>query len=365
MLCGGGTGGHVYPALAVVEALRASAGTDTPILYVGGQDSVEEKLAARWEIPFEEVASGQFRGKAPWQVAGALVQIVRGLWQARRAIRAFQPEVVFSTGGYASAPALLAARLAGRPIVIYLPDIEPGMTIKRLSRLAHRVAVSFDIVGRHFPSEKVVVTGYPVRTAFHTTDKAAARERLRLQKDRPVLLAFGGSQGARSINQAVVGNLEALLGMAQVVHITGTPDYEWVQTAGEALSADLRAEYHFQEYMHETMIDALAAADLVIARAGASTLAEFPAVGLPAILVPYPYSGQHQAVNAAFMEKHGAAVVVEDADLADRMVDVAGQIISNTGLQEEMSRRSAALARPEAASALVHVLQQLAAGQMG
>jgi UDP-N-acetylglucosamine--N-acetylmuramyl-(pentapeptide) pyrophosphoryl-undecaprenol N-acetylglucosamine transferase len=326
---------------------------------------VEEKLAARWDIPFQAVASGQFRGKAPWQVAGALTQTARGVAQARRAVRDYQPDVVFSTGGYASAPVLMAARWAGCPIVIYLPDIEPGMTIKLMSRLAERVAVSFDVASQYFPSEKVVVTGYPVRTALYAGDKAAARERLGLGGERPVLLAFGGSQGARSINQAVVRNLEALLRMAQVVHITGTLDYEWVQAAGEALPADVRAGYHCQAYLHETMIDALTAADLVVARAGASTLAEFPAVGLPAILAPYPYSGQHQAVNAAFMAKHGAAVVLADSELAGRLVDVAGQILTNAGLREEMSRRSRSLARPDASRALARTLQELAVGQTG
>lgn len=295
-------------------------------------------------------------------MARAIARTLRGLMQARRVIRAFRPDVVFSTGGYASVPAVVAARMAGTPILFYLPDMEPGMTIKQLSRLADRVAVSFDVVAQHFDAKKVVVTGYPVRAAMYAGERDAARERMGLRGDQPVVLAFGGSQGARSINQAVVQNLEELLRMAQVIHITGMLDYEWVSQAGEALPAELRAGYHCHAYLHETMIDALTVADLVVARAGASTLAEFPAVGLPAILVPYPHSGQHQVVNAAHMEQQGAAVVVEDAQLADRLVDVAGKILTDARLRESMSRRSRALARPKAASALVAALEQLAGG---
>lgn len=364
LLCGGGTGGHVYPALAVVEALRSRPAGEPNICYVGAAGSVEEDLAARWSIPFERVESGQFRGKSIPKALRSLVQNGRGLIQARRCIRDYRPDVVFSTGGYASVPALVAARLAGRPIVIYLPDIEPGLAIRLLSKLADRVAVSFDEVARHFAASRVLVTGYPVRVGLHGRNKEASRERLGLAGQWPVLLAFGGSQGARSINQAVVWNLAALLEMSQIVHITGSLDYQWVSEACQDLPPEFRERYHCHEYMHEEMLDALNAADLILARAGASTLAEFPAVGAPSILVPYPYSGRHQYVNAGFMARHGAAEVIEDADLADTLVEIAGRILRDPVLQQQMSQRSSALARPEAARDLARELHRLAGGSL-
>ena len=362
LLSGGGTGGHVYPILAVVDAFRRSDKGEIGILYAGAPGSVEENLAARSDIPFAQVECGQLRGKAPWTVLRNLMHSGRGVSQARQVIKAFRPHVVFSTGGYASVPSLIAARLTGVPAMIFLPDVEPGLAIKLLSRLVDRVAVSFEEVRSYFPPRKVVVTGYPVRSALYDRDKEEARGRLGLSPDEPVLLAFGGSQGARSINRAVVGNLRELLEMAQVVHIAGRLDYAWVHEAGQELTDELGARYHCHEYLHDEMVDALAAADLIVARAGASTLGEFPAVGAPSILVPYPYSGQHQYANAAYMERHGASVMIEDADISTRLVEVAGNILGDSELWQQMATRVRTLAHPDAAMSLARELSQLGAG---
>ena len=363
LLSGGGTGGHVYPILAVVDAFRRSDESEISILYAGAPGSVEENLAARSDIPFAQVECGQLRGKAPWTVLRNLICSGRGVLQARRAIKAFRAHVVFSTGGYASVPSLIAARLTGVPAMIYLPDIEPGLAIKLLSRLVDRVAVSFEEVRSYFPSQKVVVTGYPVRSVLYDRNKEEARGRLGLSPDEPVLLVFGGSQGARSINRAVVENLRELLAVAQIVHIAGRLDHDWVHEAGQELPGELRTRYHCYEYLHEEMIDALIAADLIVARAGASIFGEFPAVGVPSILVPYPYSGRHQYANAAYMERHGASVVIEDADLAERLVEVSRDMLGDSELWLQMARSTRALAQPEAATSLARELSQLGAGE--
>ncbi|MBC7241738.1 MAG: undecaprenyldiphospho-muramoylpentapeptide beta-N-acetylglucosaminyltransferase [Anaerolineae bacterium] len=365
VLCGGGTGGHVYPILAVVEALRRQEGDGLNLVYTGMPGSVEARLAARADIPFETVESGQMRGRAPWDVARSLVRLARGIGQARRLLKGFRPHVVFTTGGYGAAPVLIAARLAAVPALIFLPDAEPGLTVKFLSRLVPKVAVTFPEVQAFFPPGKTVVTGYPVRPELLKVGKDEALRRLGLKGNRPILLAFGGSKGARSINRAVVQGAASLLEMADVVHITGSLDYPWVAEARAKMPAELQAHYLVFEYLEEEMGCALAAADLVVSRAGASTLGEFPAFGLPSVLVPYPYSGQHQYANARFLMERGAAVMMEDKDLPRELVPAARRLLADESRRLEMGRKAAALAQPGAAERIAAELRRLAAGGEG
>lgn len=363
MLCGGGTGGHVYPILAVVDALRQKERDGIALCYAGMPGSVEERLAKRADIPFETVESGQMRGRAPWEVARSMGRLARGIAQARRLFRGFRPHVVFTTGGYGAAPVLIAARLEGLPALIFLPDAEPGLTVRFLSRLVPRVAVTFEEVRPFFPSEKALVTGYPVRPELLKVSREEGRRRLGLKDNRPVVLAFGGSKGARSINRAVVQGVTSILEVADVVHLTGSLDYPWVMEARAKLPAELLGHYLVFEYLEEEMGCALAAADLVVSRAGASTLGEFPAFGLPSVLVPYPYSGQHQYANARFLVERGASVMVEDRDLSQQLVPVVRRLLADADQRREMGRRASVLAQPGAAERIAAELRRLAAGR--
>jgi UDP-N-acetylglucosamine--N-acetylmuramyl-(pentapeptide) pyrophosphoryl-undecaprenol N-acetylglucosamine transferase len=177
------------------------------------------------------------------------------------------------------------------------------------------------------------------------------------------LLVLGGSRGARAINQAMVAALPELLEQCQIVHISGQLDWEWVQQASAKLPASLRARHHPRAYMHEELAAAMAAADLVVARAGAATLAEFPAVGLPSVLVPYPYSGQHQAANADFMSAHGAAVRVDNDDLETELKPTVLGLLNDERALAQMAHSAQVLARPDAASRLAQELRQLARGE--
>jgi UDP-N-acetylglucosamine--N-acetylmuramyl-(pentapeptide) pyrophosphoryl-undecaprenol N-acetylglucosamine transferase len=271
--------------------------------------------------------------------------------------------VLFVTGGYVCVPVTLAARWAGIPTLIYLPDMRPGLAIKYLSRFADRVAVTAPPAARYFRPGQAVVTGYPVRRELFERDQAEARKRLGLTRGEdglPVLLVFGGSQGAHSINRAVCDGIEALLGAAQVIHLSGPRDAGWTRERRASLPEPLQARYHLYPYLHEEMVDALLAADLAVSRAGASTLGEFPAAGLPAVLVPYPYAGAHQWDNARYLVEAGAAVAIADADLGKALIPTVLDLLSDYSRLAEMRQAARSLARPDAAQCIAQVLTDLA-----
>ncbi|MCS7179571.1 MAG: undecaprenyldiphospho-muramoylpentapeptide beta-N-acetylglucosaminyltransferase [Anaerolineae bacterium] len=355
-MAGGGTGGHVYPGLAVLQALREQGPVD--VLYVGGRGSVEERLAAQAGLPFAGIPAGGVHGLAPWRAAVNLVKLARGFLAALRLGRRRRPDALFVTGGYASVPVALAAWALRVPILLYLPDIEPGLAVRFIARLATRIGVTVEDSRAFLPAHKVVVTGYPVRPEFAGIDRTVARGTLGLPEGGPVLLVFGGSTGARSINQAVVENLEALLEVAHVVHVSGERDWPWVAARVGVLPASARGCYHPYPYLHgAAMGQALAAADLAVCRAGASTLGELPHFGLPAVLVPYPYAWRYQWVNAEWLASRGAAVILEDARLKEDLVPIVRSLLSDPARLAEMRACALALARPDAAKRLAEILR--------
>jgi UDP-N-acetylglucosamine--N-acetylmuramyl-(pentapeptide) pyrophosphoryl-undecaprenol N-acetylglucosamine transferase len=287
---------------------------------------------------------------------------MRGFFEAQRIIGRFRPDALFLTGGYVSVPVALVTRLRRLPILVYLPDVEPGLAIKFLSRIATRVAVNVEASRRYLPPAKVVVSGYPLRRAFHQIEPPlgqTARAHFGIALEDKVLLVFGGSRGARTINRALAAILEPVLSMAQVIHISGRLDAEECRMRREALPAAARARYHLFDYLHEMEL-ALAAADLVVARAGAGTLGEFPFFGLPAILVPYPYAWRYQKVNADYLAERGAAIRLNDGDLRERLWPTVQALFRDEMRLRQMSEAARALARPDAATRLANLLTELA-----
>jgi UDP-N-acetylglucosamine--N-acetylmuramyl-(pentapeptide) pyrophosphoryl-undecaprenol N-acetylglucosamine transferase len=295
--------------------------------------------------------------------------MVRGANQAAEIIQEFRPDVALVTGGYVAAPVAWAAwRARPRvPMLIFLPDLTPGMAIKLTSKLAAKVAVSFPEASHYFPG-KAVVTGYPVRPELLTANRVVARKVFGLREELPTLLVFGGSRGSASINRALVAALPELLPHCQVIHISGQTDWRWiVDHYGHARSETpmLHQErYHPFPYLNEEMVQALAAADLVVARAGASVLGEFPAVGLPSILVPYPHAGKHQEANAAYLERRGAAVMIMDEELPARLASTVLDLLKSPDRLASMSQAAADLARPDATGNIVRELRRLADPQL-
>jgi len=360
VLSGGGTGGHVYPALAVAQAIRRDMkpGEDLDILYVGsgGQES---EIVMHAGFPLKKVSSAPIRGRMPWQMAANAGKIGIGVRQARNILAEFNPSVVLSTGGYASFPVALAARTRGIPLALYLPDLDPGWAVRTIARLARKVAVSAIESLRFVPSNKSIVTGYPVREEFWSVDRAGGRERLGLDPEEKVIFITGASSGAHIMNQAVAADLTGLLQLSEVIHLSGQRDEPWLAEIRDSLPEDLRKRYHLHGYMYDEIPWAMAAADLCISRAGASVLGELPAIGTPAILVPGTFAGGHQRHNARYLERAGAAVILEDSALAE-LLPLTGEVLHDDERLRTMREASKRLARPNAAARIATILFELA-----
>ncbi|MDX1615833.1 MAG: UDP-N-acetylglucosamine--N-acetylmuramyl-(pentapeptide) pyrophosphoryl-undecaprenol N-acetylglucosamine transferase, partial [Candidatus Promineifilaceae bacterium] len=270
------------------------------------------------------------------------------------------------TGGYINAPVALAAWLRRVPAAIYLPDIEPGMAIRWLSRFARRVACTAAPSARYFAAGKAVVTGYPVRpeirnaAAVFKTDALTAFE---LEPGDPTALVFGGSRGARSINRALLAQLPSLLSETRIIHISGTLDWPEVEAQAATLPVDMRARYRPYAYLHERMGLAFRAADLVVARAGASMLGEAPAFGLPSVLVPYPHAWRYQKINADYLAGRGAAIRLDDHRLMDALAETIVGLLNEPRRLQQMSEAARQLDTPTAAARLAELLTDLGRGK--
>jgi UDP-N-acetylglucosamine--N-acetylmuramyl-(pentapeptide) pyrophosphoryl-undecaprenol N-acetylglucosamine transferase len=361
VFCGGGTGGHVYPALAVARALRdACPGGEPPeLLYVGVRGRMDAELVAREGVEFRAVTARPLRtGNISGTARGAMAALA-GTLQARRILADFRPDVVFATGGYGSVGVGLAARVLGRPLLVFLPDVAAGLAVRALAKVATRVAVAVPPALSSIPSPKRVVTGYPVRREFFVAERASARAQLGLHPEMPVLLVSGASTGANRLNRALLGLAPDFLRLGEVVHVCGRADEAWLATEREKLAPELRARYHLYGYLHD-MAAAMAAADLAVMRSGGSTLGELPAAGLPAVLVPGEYEGWDQSPNARYLEAEGAAVMLPQARLEAELKPAVMALLGDGERRRRMREALARLARPQAAADLAALLVQMA-----
>lgn len=355
MIAAGGTGGHVYPALAAAEALLALQAT-AELSFVGSVGGFERPLIRDAGFTFDhydEVRAGPLHGVPPLQVVKSALQLTAGTVQAVGLLRRRKPDALLLTGGWVGLPAALGARLLGVPSLIYLPDIEPGLAIKRLAPLTRRVATTVADSAAFFPAGKTVVTGYPLRASMRQAAREAGIAHFKLDAARPTLLVFGGSRGARTINQAVLGLAPELIAAgAQIIHVTGALDWDADSARHAELaaaSAGVAAHYHLFPYLHDDMGLAMAAADLAVCRSGASTLGELPFFGLPAILVPYPYAWRYQKTNADWLAARGAGRVMRDEDMARDLGSALHELLGDRAQLDAMRAHCAALAQPEGA----------------
>lgn len=356
---GGGTGGHLYPALAVAEAVRRRA-PGARILFVGTPDRLEARVVPEAGYPFEAIAA---RGlsRRPLEAARALWMLAGAVAKARAVLRRERPRAVLGTGGYVSAPVLLAARLEGVPVVLQEQNVVPGKVNQWIARWAHTVATSFAESAPYFPRRSLMLVGNPIRTEAFQLDRAEARRRLGLAETGKLLLVTGGSQGAQRINQAVVDLLPRLLSETDwaVLHVSGPGNHPAVVEASRAYADEPR--YRLVPYLEE-MPAAIVASDLVITRAGATTLAELTAAARPMILVPYPYAGGHQRLNAGAIVREGAGLEIEDAAMsAERLAAELLPLMGDVARLEAMGAASGRLGRPRAADELATLLLSLGA----
>lgn len=355
----------MYPAFAVAEALQQGADDLLPValFFVGGVGAggMEPELIARSGITWQRVAyiqGGPIHGVGPARLAISAVKLAVGFIQALGLVLRWRPERVFLTGGWASLPVALAGWLWRVPVYAFVPDIEPGLTLRVVSRFACRVAATTAESARYFRTGQVVETGYPLRRSVLEATREAAMAHFRLEKGRRTLLVFGGSSGARSINRALLAILPDLLAdeNLQVLHISGKLDWPEVSAARERLAQAAQKRYYAYAYLHEDMGLALAAADLVVSRAGASTLGEFPQFGLPAILVPYPHAWRYQKVNADYLVSRGAATWLADDQLAEELYPAIRRLLDDPVALAMMGEKARQLARPEGARAIARLL---------
>jgi len=354
LICAGGTGGGVYPALAVHDALKATY-PQAETLWVGGEGGMEARLVERAGLPFKAIPAAGLHGVGLLRLPGNLVAILRGILAAKKILAEFKPEAVFFTGGYVAVPMALAG--LDLPSLLYVPDVEPGLALKTLSYFARRITVTTEDSRRFFPAKAdVQVTGYPVRSELKHWRKALGRQRLGISDEKPVLLVVGGSKGARSINQAILEHLTMLLERFEIIHLTGELDWPTVEAARQQLSEASAKRYHAYPYLHEEMGAALSAADLAVSRAGASILGEFPLFGLPAILVPYPHAWRYQKVNAEMLTKRGAALMIEDAKLKSGLALTVEKLLETPEKLDTMRAAMTSLRAPEAANEIARHL---------
>lgn len=348
VIAAGGTAGHVVPALAVAAALRAE-GAEVEFIGAG---RAEATLVPAAGYPLHAIAVEGLSRTNPLKALRALLRAALALPRARGLLKRLAPDAVMGGGGYVAGPVALAAITLRIPLVLTEADSHLGLTNRLMAPFARRVCLSFPLAGRD--GARYRVTGRPVPSSGR--DERTARERLGIGAGETCVLVFGGSLGARSINRAAA---EAFAGSEfRVLHIAGERDYP------ELLAGGLRPGYDLREYLQEPdFADALAAADLAVARAGGSVF-EIAAHGVPAVLVPYPHAaGDHQSANARWMTDAGAAVVIDDGELtAARLAEQVTELLGDRARLERMAAASRSLARPDAAGEVARELLQAASG---
>lgn len=361
LIAGGGTGGHVYPGIAIAEELRRMH-PDAAVLFVGGRRGVEATAVPENGFPIRFVTVRGLPRRAWWRWPGAIIANAIGFLQALWVVAAERPDVVVGTGGYVSGPVALAAFLLGRPVILQEQNSIPGLANRWLARIAREVHLSFTEARRYFArKDNLKVTGNPVRAFILSGDRSAGVREFGLVEGKPTVFVFGGSRGAHRINEAALEAMGRLKGRVDVQFIlqTGRDDFEWAKGVAEREQLPTR----ILPYLRQIHL-AYAVADLVVCRSGAMTLAEIAACGTPAILVPYPHAAHnHQEVNALNLVERGAAAMILDRELGgERLAREIAHLLADRQTLRRMSANARTFARLDAAERLVRSIERCAAG---
>lgn len=356
VLSGGGTAGHIYPALALAERLQAD-GWD--VRFAGTPSGLEATLVPEVGIPFKPFVATGFDRAKPWTLVSGVARIAKSAAVAKRWFDQIKPACIVGFGGYVSIPVALAAERAGIPVVVHEQNSVMGMANRFISKRAQAVCLTYPIQSDDAGADAWQVVGNPVRASVLSASREEGRAYLGIPPESTVLVAFGGSRGARHLNQAVAalkGELLAIEGL-HVVHMTGALDFERTIEALD-LTEDEAARWHVKEYESEMGL-VLAAADACLSRAGATSLAEIAARAIPAVLVPYPHAtGNHQALNARSCEEAGCAVVIADEDVeGEGFRRAVLEIAVDSELRGRMREAARAMGADDAAGKLARVVE--------
>jgi UDP-N-acetylglucosamine--N-acetylmuramyl-(pentapeptide) pyrophosphoryl-undecaprenol N-acetylglucosamine transferase len=361
ILSGGGTGGHIYPALAIARGIL-DRDPSAQILYVGTEKGMESTIVPRAGLAFQTVDIQGINRASLLKASKSLIKIPKSFWQARTILKEFQPDIVIGTGGYVSYPVVLAASYTNARTIIHEQNAFPGLANRTLAKRVDDVMLTFEEASPYFKGARVKVTGLPVRPEISQVDVDKARKSLNFKADLFTLVAFGGSRGAMSINKAMLQLMERYgRENIQIIWITGQEGYDKIQ---EELAARVkidsrRCRLEIRPYMYD-IEQALAVSDLAVCRAGASTLCELEVIGLPAILVPYPYAAEnHQEKNArALVNKNAAAMIIDEFLDGDTLYNKIEDLRKNPHVLAEMKQNMKREARPDALEDILAVVMK-------
>ena len=355
IISGGGTGGHVFPALAIAQTFMKTGTKQEDILFVGTEGGIESKIVPDAGFVLKTIRTEGIVGKGFTKRLRAYLILVVSLLDAYKVVRLFKPSIVMGFGGYSSGPVVFAASMLGIPTLIHEQNSVPGLTNRILGKFVDAIALSYQDSQKYFPKKKSVLTGNPVRETILHGNRRKGYSFFGLKENRFTIFVFGGSQGARKINESVLGALEILedkIENIQFLHLTGYKDFEIIKD-GYNNKGFHSAVFPFIE----NMADAYEVADLVISRSGAITLAEITLLGKAAILIPYPFAaGNHQETNALELTENGAAIMIKDKDLkASELALWIRRFLDNPDELRDMGEKNRQLAKPDASKKIVEL----------
>lgn len=362
LITGGGTGGHIFPAIAVAQKLKQDKDIEK-IFFIGCEKNMEKNIALNENLDFYSINVSGMPRKTGFKLIKWGLELFFATLKSIYYLLKLKPDVVFGTGGYVSGPVLIAAALLKVPFVIHDPDAHPGIVNKFMSKWASVVSISFEQAKFHMKSKNIVLNGNPIRANFWQISKEVALKELSLDPFKKTVLVIGGSQGAKSINNALLDAVPMLIDLEfQIIHQTGVKNHdEYVKKLAERYSVFSSLSTYIVKPFFNNMEIPLNAADIVVSRAGSLSISELNLCGLPAILIPYPYAAaDHQRFNAKAMEEAGAAVFLEDADCTgDKLVEIILNILNNPEKLEQMKNANKTLAKPDATENIITILKKL------
>ncbi|MDG5788287.1 undecaprenyldiphospho-muramoylpentapeptide beta-N-acetylglucosaminyltransferase [Evansella sp. AB-P1] len=361
LVTGGGTGGHIYPALALIRSIKKH-NSKAEFLYIGTENGLEAKIISKEDIPFKTVTITGFQRKLSFENVKTVLRFLKAVKVSKKYIKQFKPDIVIGTGGYVCGPVVYAAAKKGIPTVIHEQNSVPGLTNKFLSKYVNKIAISFEDSKDFFPKEKVELTGNPRAQEVVEAAKSSKGNKLTslgLSSTRRTVLIVGGSRGAKPINDAVIGILDELGKKEyQCLYVTGEVHYENVKNEWSKVKSSKNIVC--VPYIHD-MPQVLSEVDLLVARAGATTLSEITALGLPSILIPSPYvTNNHQEKNCRSLEHVNAARVILEKEMSsEKLLQEIDSIFNDSVTWNEMHHGALKLGQPTSGDELYRIITQL------